>query len=169
MSHDKEHIRLTPRERELTAIGAAIASNCVPCIEYHIPQARKVGLSDLQIREAIELSDKVRKVPADKVLQTAHALLDAGNTPDPDRKDGSCGCSDTEAATAESAECRGRQRDAGNGRADNPSSESDNKPDFDCARMMEMMGRCLPEKMKDISSIKDIMDAHFSKDEGAGP
>jgi len=67
--------KLNTRERELTAIGAAIASNCVPCIEYHIPQARKAGLSDAQIREAVRLADKVRQVPARKVLDTAKALL----------------------------------------------------------------------------------------------
>lgn len=34
---------LTPRDLELVALGAAMGSNCVPCIEYHIPQSRKVG------------------------------------------------------------------------------------------------------------------------------
>jgi 4-carboxymuconolactone decarboxylase len=42
--------KLTNAERELVALGAAIASNCVPCIEYHIPEARKAGLDDQQIR-----------------------------------------------------------------------------------------------------------------------
>ena len=31
---------LTPRDRELVAIGAAMGSNCVPCIEHHIPKRR---------------------------------------------------------------------------------------------------------------------------------
>ena len=67
--------RLSKRDRELAAIGAAIASNCIPCIEYHIPEARKAGLSDAQILEAVRLADKVRQVPARKVLQAASALL----------------------------------------------------------------------------------------------
>jgi len=62
---------LTDRERELVALGAAIGSNCVPCIEYHIPAARKAGLSDSQIAEAVRLADKVRQVPARKVLDVA--------------------------------------------------------------------------------------------------
>ena len=37
---------LSRREQSLVALGAAIASNCVPCVEYHIPGARRVGLSD---------------------------------------------------------------------------------------------------------------------------
>ncbi len=66
---------LSQRELELVAIGAAIGSNCVPCIEYHIPAARKVGLTELQIRGAVRLADKVRQIPARKVLETTIALL----------------------------------------------------------------------------------------------
>jgi len=94
---------LTRREKELTAIGAAIASNCVPCVEYHIPLGRRVGLSDLQIREAVELADKVRRVPADKVLQTALALLEAKKSATPDVEKKPCGCSGSKAATSSEA------------------------------------------------------------------
>jgi AhpD family alkylhydroperoxidase len=66
---------LDNRERELVALGAAMGSNCIPCIEYHIPEARKAGLTDSQISEAIRLADKVRQVPARKVLNTAQRLL----------------------------------------------------------------------------------------------
>jgi 4-carboxymuconolactone decarboxylase len=66
---------LTPRERELVALGAAMGSNCVPCVEYHIPESRKVGLTDLEIHAAIEYADKVRQVPARKTLQAALKLL----------------------------------------------------------------------------------------------
>lgn len=31
---------LTNAERELVALDAALGSNCVPCIEYHIPARR---------------------------------------------------------------------------------------------------------------------------------
>jgi len=67
--------KLTSAERELVALGAALGSNCVPCIEYHIPEARKAGLSDRQINEAIHLADKVRQVPARKVLAAAVSML----------------------------------------------------------------------------------------------
>lgn len=66
---------LNTRERELVAIGAALACNCVPCIEYHIQAARKVGLSDAEIEEAIEYADKIKRVPAEKVLDTARSQL----------------------------------------------------------------------------------------------
>ncbi len=73
--------RLTSAEQELVALGAALGSNCVPCIEYHIPEARKAGLSNRQIDEAIRLADKIRQVPARKVLAAALDMLsetDAG-------------------------------------------------------------------------------------------
>ncbi|MGD9602375.1 MAG: carboxymuconolactone decarboxylase family protein [Gammaproteobacteria bacterium] len=69
---------LTHRDRELVALGAALAANCIPCIEYHVPEARKAGLSDAEIAEAIALADKIRRVPATKVLDTANAALGAG-------------------------------------------------------------------------------------------
>lgn len=83
---------LSCREKELTALGAAIASNCVPCIEYHVPQARKAGLRDAEIREAVELADKLRRVPADKVLQTALALLRDEDSEELEQAGDSCGC-----------------------------------------------------------------------------
>ena len=79
---------LTSRERELVALGAAMGSNCVPCIEYHIPEARKAGLADAQIFEAIRLADKVRQVPARKVLNTAQGMLAGTSAGDGDGERG---------------------------------------------------------------------------------
>lgn len=81
---------LTHVERELVALGAALGSNCVPCVEYHIPEARKAGLADGQIEEAIQLADKVRQVPARKVLRAALGLLSRAPTSGADGE-GSCG------------------------------------------------------------------------------
>lgn len=64
---------LTFRDRELVALGAALAANCIPCIEHHVPKAREAGLSDSEIAAAIALADQIRQVPARKVLQTAQA------------------------------------------------------------------------------------------------
>jgi 4-carboxymuconolactone decarboxylase len=127
MSRDKENMDgLTRREKELAAIGAAIASNCVPCIEYHIPLARKLGLGDSKIREAIELADKVRRVPADKVLQTAYALLEVNNTAGSDMKNVPCGCPDREAALKENAGCGESTQNEEQVHLDHQSSEEDN-------------------------------------------
>ncbi len=62
---------LNERDRELVAIGASIASNCVPCIEHHIAKAIELGLTPSELRQAIGMADKVRQVPAKKVLEAA--------------------------------------------------------------------------------------------------
>jgi AhpD family alkylhydroperoxidase len=83
--------RLTNAERELVALGAALGSNCVPCIEYHIPEARKAGLSNRQINEAVQLADKVRQVPARKVLDAALGMLpEAGTGTDTEQRGSAC-------------------------------------------------------------------------------
>ena len=66
---------LTPREQELVSLGAAIGSNCVSCVEHHIPASREAGLSDPQISEAIRLADNLRQVPASRTLARALDLL----------------------------------------------------------------------------------------------
>jgi 4-carboxymuconolactone decarboxylase len=66
---------LNRRERKLVAPGGAVGSNCISCIEYHIPEARWAGLADSQIAEAIRLSDKFRSVPTRKVLDTTVRML----------------------------------------------------------------------------------------------
>jgi 4-carboxymuconolactone decarboxylase len=66
---------LTLKEQELVAIGSAIGSNCIPCVEYHIVSAKKLGLSNLQILEAIKIADKVKKAPSEKVLNAAMELI----------------------------------------------------------------------------------------------
>ncbi|HNY31341.1 MAG TPA: carboxymuconolactone decarboxylase family protein [Fibrobacteria bacterium] len=83
---------LSFRDLELVSLGAAIACNCVPCIEFHIPAARKAGLTDAQILEAIAKADSIKQVPARKILETARAML---NTSSEACSDPDCGCSAT--------------------------------------------------------------------------
>lgn len=80
--------KLSLAERELVAIGASVASNCIPCVTYHIAKAKKLGLSDEQISEAVDLADKVRQVPARAVLEAAQHDIPANS--------GGCGCADIE-------------------------------------------------------------------------
>ena len=89
---------LNNREVELVALGAAIASNCVPCIEYHVPEARKAGLSDIQIKQAIRIADKVRRVPARKVLQSALAMIENSPSGLAATAGTSCGCAESSQA-----------------------------------------------------------------------
>ncbi len=76
---------LSPRDRELVALGAALGSNCVPCVEHHIPESRKAGLTDEEIRAAIQHADTIRRVPARKTLEVALSKLAPapGDAPSP--------------------------------------------------------------------------------------
>lgn len=82
---------LSPVERELVAIGASVASNCIPCVTYHVAKARKLGMSDARIMEAVELADKVRQVPARAVLEAVRRDAPTGEAA------GGCGCAENEA------------------------------------------------------------------------
>jgi len=62
---------LTLKETSLVSLGASIGSNCMPCAVFHIKQCRNSGLSDEQIKTAIDIAVKVKNVPADNVLSTA--------------------------------------------------------------------------------------------------
>jgi len=89
---------MNDRERTLVGLGAALASNCVPCIEYHIPRARQVGCSDVQIKEAVQIADKVRRVPARLVLQAAMARIQEGPAGASEAKGPDCGCRESRGA-----------------------------------------------------------------------
>jgi len=73
--------QLTLHERELVSLGAAMGSNCISCIEHHVPASRAAGLTDAQISEAIRLADELRQVPARKTLGTALRLLSESPAP----------------------------------------------------------------------------------------
>lgn len=68
---------LSPRDRALVGLGAALGSNCIPCVEHHVPAARSAGLSDDEIRAALNLADTIRQVPARRVLARATELVSA--------------------------------------------------------------------------------------------
>lgn len=66
----------TEQVAELVAIGAAIASNCEPCFKFHYDQARKLGVTDADMRSAVELAQKIKETPARAVLDLASRYLD---------------------------------------------------------------------------------------------
>ena len=84
---------LNNREQSLVSLGAALAANCIPCIEFHIPDAKKAGLSDSEIKEAVEIADKVRRVPARMVMQTALARIEVSPSEPDETTDAGCCCS----------------------------------------------------------------------------
>ena len=70
------HSIFTEQVAELVAIGAAIASNCEPCFKFHYDQARKLGVTDADMRRAVDLAQRVKETPARAVLDLASRYLD---------------------------------------------------------------------------------------------
>ena len=68
----------TEQVAELVAIGAAIAANCEPCFKYHYDQARKCGVSNDDMRRAVDLAQRVKEAPARAMLELAGRYLDKG-------------------------------------------------------------------------------------------
>ena len=83
---------LTLKEISLVSIGASIGSNCIPCVVYHIKQGRNSGLTDEQIKNAIDAAVKVKNVPAENVLSTALRQLDIQESTEHCTPGQSCGC-----------------------------------------------------------------------------
>jgi AhpD family alkylhydroperoxidase len=68
----------TPMVDELVAVAAAIASNCEPCLEYHVGVARELGLSNDDIERAVKMARRVKETPARHILRFADELLGTG-------------------------------------------------------------------------------------------
>ena len=63
------------RVNELVDIAAAIGANCEPCLKYHFDQASKLGVSNEDMLSAVRMAQKVKEVPAGKILALAERLL----------------------------------------------------------------------------------------------
>ena len=59
---------------ELIAVGASVASCCVPCLEYHVKAAREAGASHAELATAVKTGKRVRQAPMDKVDEKAVEL-----------------------------------------------------------------------------------------------
>ena len=65
----------SPAVAELVAIGAAIASNCKPCLKYHCDKARELGVSEDDMLLAIQTAQTVKQASAHIVLEAADHYL----------------------------------------------------------------------------------------------
>ena len=52
---------LDAKTKELIAVGASVACNCHPCVEYHTGKAKDLNIEPELIKQAIEVGKMVRK------------------------------------------------------------------------------------------------------------
>jgi len=63
------------KTKELIAVGAAVAGNCIPCLDWHYKKCIELGIPKDEIKEAIELAKIVKNVPIKKINELAQNLL----------------------------------------------------------------------------------------------
>ena len=80
----------TEQVAELVAIGAAIGANCEPCFKYHYDQATKLGVSNRDMRYAVDLAQKVKDTPARAMLKLAGRLLGSATADSKAKADACC-------------------------------------------------------------------------------
>lgn len=61
---------------ELIALGSAIAAGCEPCFKFHFDKARKLGVSNQAMQQAVEIGDMVKRASAKNMLELAGRILD---------------------------------------------------------------------------------------------
>lgn len=66
---------LDVRTKELIAVGASVVAKCQPCLTYHVAEARKAGVSDCEMKEAIGIARMVRKKGTEIMDKFADAKL----------------------------------------------------------------------------------------------
>ena len=70
------------RTRERVAVGASVGAHCQPCLTYHVTKAREMGITDDEIREAIQVGHRVEKGAMAAMRTASSALLEvSGTTP----------------------------------------------------------------------------------------
>lgn len=76
-----KEMRLDERTRKLIAVGASVACNCHPCLEYHLGQAQTMGIESDLLKEAIEAGKAVRAGAASSMDRLASKLTGRKGTP----------------------------------------------------------------------------------------
>jgi AhpD family alkylhydroperoxidase len=67
---------LSPKEKELAAIGISVAAGCKPCTDHHVGVAHKARASDEEIKEAVLAALALRKSATE--IMAGYALAKLG-------------------------------------------------------------------------------------------
>ena len=70
-----EKLILEEKTANLIAIGAATASNCIPCFEHIYEKAITSGLTIAEIKQASEIADKVKRGARTALANTVSELV----------------------------------------------------------------------------------------------
>lgn len=94
---------LTEQNAELIAIGAAIAAGCEPCFKFHYDKARKLGVSNETMMEAVNIGYMVKQSAGKNMLALADRIL--GSEPSEKTVSACCGGSSADQPKEEGGGC----------------------------------------------------------------
>lgn len=63
------------RTKELVAIGAAVAANCHPCIEFHLAKCDELEIDRDEVAAAVRVGLMVNRGAENAIRKKARALL----------------------------------------------------------------------------------------------
>jgi len=63
------------RLKELVLLGASVSAHCFPCFDYHLEQARKLGICEADIQESIRSGFMVMNGAGDKMREKIKETL----------------------------------------------------------------------------------------------
>ena len=66
---------LNVKTKELVAVSAAIAGNCIPCLQWHYNKCMELGIPIEDVKEAIEMARTVKGVPIKKIDELTEKLI----------------------------------------------------------------------------------------------
>lgn len=96
--------QLTEQVTELIALGAAIGVGCEPCFKFHYDKARKLGVSNQAMQQAVEIADMVKRASSKNMLELAGRILDKPSSEG--TASSCCGGSSSEQPSESSSCCR---------------------------------------------------------------
>ncbi len=82
---------LDNRTKELIAVGASVAVNCQPCLQFHVSKARENGSDEEELAAAMAVARSVRKGASAKMDDFAARLNRGTGTADGAPVEG-CSC-----------------------------------------------------------------------------
>ena len=74
--HDEMEMLKADETGMLIAVGAAVAGNCVSCLDTVVRELKAAGITNEEIRGAVEIALTVKEKPAAVVKEAAHELTD---------------------------------------------------------------------------------------------
>jgi AhpD family alkylhydroperoxidase len=73
------NMSLDPKTKEMIAVAASIAGNCLPCLKYHFTEAVTQGCSKEELHEVIILANAIKQKPIEHINEFAGKLVTESN------------------------------------------------------------------------------------------